>query len=605
MSGGVLFYKSILENMRDGVLTLDMSGSIIMYNEAASKILGMPIQEVLNRPFAEVFLAGEIANDAFNEAILDAVYQSALGHKVDVPFIRPDGRTIHLSVTCSYLTASAEEGSKERQGVIAVFSDITEIKELQEAERTLHREIQDAYKELEGTNRGLAAALRKVKVTRIAASAVMVLLIGGIGLYYWRGASMPSFTGSKSQAVEVPQPQGTRTVRVTARPVSSSISLSGRVEPLDVVNVAAPFEGKVKEKRFRFGQEVRKGDLLLLLDTAELEVKLRKAEGDYLKSQEKLVEVEGWEKGMEVARAKRSIARAESNLQSAERKLEQAQFLLGKGIVAEDEYQTNRQQAKMSQLELKSAQDELAAALKKGSPQNVQIARMEFENARVALKDAQNRLSQKEVRAPVSGIVLKAEKPGGKPDEGKSETMALEPATPVKEGDVLMAVGNLAGRSVHAVVDEVDLRKIRVGQTVRCSGEGFPGTLLNGKISHISSQAAKPSSGSSKDSIAYFEVVASIPEMTDQQRQKVYVGMTANLEIVTYENPGALLLPIDAVAVQGKKRFVTIKDPSTGELRETAVETGITTLDSIEIKSGLKEGDEVVLSGGPAVSAHR
>jgi PAS domain S-box-containing protein len=596
MSEQILFYQGILENMSDGVLTLNMSGSVIMFNEAASKILGIPREEVLNRPFAEVFFIGDEANDAFNEAILDAVYQSALGHNVDVPFVRPDGGTIRLSVTCSYLTAPSDEGKTERQGVIAVFSDMTEVTELQEAERSLHRELRDAYVRMEETNRGLSAALKKVRVIRIAGSALLALFLAGTGLFYWSRTSIPSLPGSSGPKVETSQPQEGQTVKVTARPVSASISLSGKIEPLELVNIAVPFQGKVKEKHFRFGQEVRKGDLLLLLDTSELEVKLRKAEGAYLKARERFIDLEGWEKGMEVARARRSLVRAQSNLQSAERKLAQTEFLLGRGIVAEDEHLTNKQQAHTSQLEVKSAEDELAATLKKGSPENFKIARMELENARVELEEVQNRISLKEVRAPVSGIVLRVEKPGSKTEEGKSETMALEPMTPVKEGDVLLAVGNLEGRSIHATVDEVDVRKISVGQTARCGGEGFPGTVLDGKISHISSQASKPSSGGSKDGIAYFDVVAAITEMTDEERQKVYVGMTANLEVITYENNGALLVPLEAVAVEGKKRFATLKDPSTGELEQVAVETGITTVGSVEIKSGLKEGDEVVLS---------
>ena len=57
---------------------------------------------------------------------------------------------------------------------------------------------------------------------------------------------------------------------------------------------------------------------------------------------------------------------------------------------------------------------------------------------------------------------------------------------------------------------------------------------------------------------------------------------------------GVILLPIQAVVIEGKDRVVTVRDKATQAMKKVKVETGITTVDAVEITSGLKVGDEVV-----------
>ena len=102
-------------------------------------------------------------NDEFNQAILDAIYQSDVGRNITVEFKRKDNTIVTLSVTSSYLRSS-ETGSAERIGVIVVFSDVTEIKQLQDAEKELNQKLRDAYLEVEESNKNLKSALKKVQV---------------------------------------------------------------------------------------------------------------------------------------------------------------------------------------------------------------------------------------------------------------------------------------------------------------------------------------------------------------------------------------------------------------------------------------------------------
>jgi hypothetical protein len=92
-----------------------------------------------------------------------------------------------------------------------------------------------------------------------------------------------------------------------------------------------------------------------------------------------------------------------------------------------------------------------------------------------------------------------------------------------------------------------------------------------------------------------FEITVAIDELTPEQRKRVLVGMSANLEVIIYEKPDALMVPVAAVQTEGDKRFVN-KRKGTG-VEKTEVKTGYTTLDSVEVLAGLKSGDELVLAG--------
>jgi PAS domain S-box-containing protein len=118
-----LIYEKILENMRDGVATVDLSGRIITFNAAAGRILGLDPVETVGRTFGDVFLMEECFDD-FNEVVLKAVYENETTHSREVA-ISVGGRRVDLYVNSTFLMLE-RDGVPERRGVIVVFSDVTE-----------------------------------------------------------------------------------------------------------------------------------------------------------------------------------------------------------------------------------------------------------------------------------------------------------------------------------------------------------------------------------------------------------------------------------------------------------------------------------------------
>ncbi|MDD5533210.1 MAG: hypothetical protein PHC52_10460, partial [Syntrophales bacterium] len=73
------------------------------------------------------------------------------------------------------------------------------------------------------------------------------------------------------------------------------------------------------------------------------------------------------------------------------------------------------------------------------------------------------------------------------------------------------------------------------------------------------------------------------------------LGMSANISILILNKPGAILIPVGAVRTEGADRVVMVRDKQSKQPKKVKVETGITTVDSVEILKGVQAGDEVML----------
>ena len=103
MAGNVTFYKNIIDNMQEGVMTLDLQGQITMFNDAAETMLGLTRERLIDKSFGQVFMVEMEANDEFSQAVFAAIYNSDAENKAVVLFKRPDGSEISLSIYYSFI----------------------------------------------------------------------------------------------------------------------------------------------------------------------------------------------------------------------------------------------------------------------------------------------------------------------------------------------------------------------------------------------------------------------------------------------------------------------------------------------------------------------
>ncbi|MBI6855175.1 HlyD family efflux transporter periplasmic adaptor subunit [Pseudomonas cichorii] len=371
-----------------------------------------------------------------------------------------------------------------------------------------------------------------------------------------------------------------RWIAVQPQLLESQLGLVGRIEAASRSTMAAPFEGVVQQVAVVEGQRVERGQHLLTLDTAQLDIQLREALAAQLKLQRTVKDMENWAQGEEVARARRALTSAQYGLSDTERKLADTRRLFERGIVARMDVDSLEQQARVQRLDMTASQSELNAVMEKGKGENRQIADMELANAQSRYQALQALHARREIEAPFAGIVLRPQRPEGGVAPLIQQGMRMPQGTPLFE------LASLEQIRAVARVEEVDLHQLADGMPVQVTGDGFEGITLQGTLSSIAAQGVAPDFGGGTT----YEVVISIASLTPAQQMKVRLGMSARLAIVTYRTDNGFALPPEVLRQDAEGRtFVVYRKDMADAPQQVMVTAGRAMPQGVEV-SGLKPG---------------
>ncbi len=177
------------------------------------------------------------------------------------------------------------------------------------------------------------------------------------------------------------------------------------------------------------------------------------------------------------------------------------------------------------------------------------------------------------------------------PAAGTITSLDVEEGDRVNDGQVVAHLTNYSDLQVKVQVDELDIPKVKVGQTAAIKINAFPEATYTGKVTSIAKE------GTVSNGVSTFDVTVHIDKPTN-----VKIGMTAEVSILVEKKDNALYVPIEAVHTMNDEKFVLVvqqsADGSSTAVRQT-VKTGISNEDNIEITDGLSEGQIVQL---PSVS---
>ena len=585
-------YRTLLENLSDGVMVVGVDGAVRLANSALCGIFGFKPDEVVGRPFAEIFVAFRDFDD-FVEIILDAITEQD-EIKRRVVSVRIGDELRSLSVTTSYLPAPEIEQAGQ-VAVIVVVSDISELRELRETELRMAKvvenqlsELQGAYRDIESRNETLSVMMKKFQAARGVAALLVVGLFLVIGGWYIKPLDV---TGSDAApapraGADVADPGTAPTMIVEPGEFRSTLALRGNLTPGHVVNLVSSVDSHVREVHVKHGEAVRTGAALVDLDSGQLLMEYRQVQVEHIRTRDKLAEIEDWENSDEMARARRVLRRAKIMLDDAELKLQRTTFLLDEGIVSTSEHEMAQQQRQERRLDFEQAERELQSARAKGDAEARRVARLEVENAQSRLREHERKLEQVEIKAPIAGVVVV---------DGGLKDKPLAKGRPVAQGELLLSIADFEQISVASSVDEVDVRKIEYGQRALVTGPGFPGLEISGTVVQIS---ARGLAGAQRRGTPQFDIIIALDQLDAAAREQLRVGMSAYVTIIVHSNPAALLVPINAVQLSGGKTWLRVLAPDTGAVEQRAVELGFTTLDSVEVTAGVAAGEEILLPEG-------
>lgn len=136
-------------------------------------------------------------------------------------------------------------------------------------------------------------------------------------------------------------------------------------------------------------------------------------------------------------------------------------------------------------------------------------------------------------------------------------------------------------------VDEIDIMKIKAGQTASIAVDALPNKILTGKVSFISPY------GVASGNVIKFTVLIDL----DPTDATLRGGLSSTATIHVASSKNALLVPVSAVITVGNRSMVMVENAAGGSPERREVKIGIKNLEYAEVLSGLQEGEKVVITG--------
>ncbi len=453
--------------------------------------------------------------------------------------------------------------------------------------------LQTDYYHIEDEKSALENRLKKVKKRYRLIMIVLVttgLIVGGYFQFGKLTALVPvSWKSENAQKKVVTD----NIIIVQQKTLQNTLLLTGKIEPLNQVEILSPLAGTVKEKDFQYGAFTEKDKLLLVIDTEVEQVKYREAQAACLEAEAEFDALKNWKKGPEVTGKRHELTKSQYALEATQRQLKENRRLLEKGIVAAGDVEKLEESYRNQQLDHKRTQEQLADILKQGGKDNVRMAELKLKNARFKRQELEERIHKAEVISPVDGVVLP-------PTSGQEEVSSeIQRGSFVKQDQSLFTIANLQGFIIKTQVEEIDILKLKIGQKVKITGDAFVKNFtLTGTVHYISSQANKDSR--QQNMLSRFTVSILVSDLVEEQKRQLLLGMSTNLEVLLWEKTNALVLPFDVVTVDEKEQaWVTKLTKDTGKPEKIQVKVGISKANTVEIVEGLEVGDKILREPQP------
>ncbi|HEX9704255.1 MAG TPA: efflux RND transporter periplasmic adaptor subunit [Gemmatimonadales bacterium] len=388
------------------------------------------------------------------------------------------------------------------------------------------------------------------------------VLLGVTGVVLLVALVVASVSAKREKGVEV------RLEAVGRRDLVAVVTASGKIQPKRAVDVSADITGRITRLAVHEGDYVTKGAFLLQIDPTIYQANLQRARAA-------------------VSAADASAVQAEANREQAKRALERTVEL----------QKQNPNLISPEQLEQAQTAHEVAAAL-------ATAARHQVEQTRAAYQEARDQLAKTQIIAPMSGRVTRL---------AVEEGEVAVPGTFSRETGLLLTVADLSVIMTTVQVDETDVVRLHLGDSVEVSIDAFPDTTFTGRVTEIANSAiltgASSVSGAQSDRAVDYEVEITL----DRPPTDVRPDLSATARIITDTRDSTLAIPIIALTVREHTPIGTEHKPvDTAGAKEKAKETegvfvvskgkaafrpvrvGIPGDEYFEVLEGVQVGDTIV-----------
>lgn len=361
---------------------------------------------------------------------------------------------------------------------------------------------------------------------------------------------------------------------IKSRTITELITANGKVQPETEVKISPDVSGEIIELYVEEGNEVKQGQLLVVIKP-DIYVQ--------------------------------ALNRAEASLNSSKARKAQAEARL-----IESELAFKRSETLFQQLAIAKSDFESSEAAYKVAVSEVNAADFAVRSAVASVEEAKEQLIKTKIYAPMNGTVSKLNVEKGERVVG----------TNMYAGTEMMVIANLNKMEVKVDVNENDIVKVSKFDTALVEVDAYLGRKFKGIVTEIANSAN--TTGTATDQVTNFDVKvlllkSSYVDLIDSVAGNLYPfrpGMSATVDIQTETRENVISVPIQAVTTRliEQADSSSVKDGkkeekeeivflfADGKVYKTLVKPGIQDKDHIEILEGVKENDEIVVSPYNAIN---
>lgn len=358
-------------------------------------------------------------------------------------------------------------------------------------------------------------------------------------------------------------------VGLSREDLSATITSNGKVEPISATVARAEFPTFVDKVKAVEGQAVRRGQVILTLDAADVRSQLAQARASLLAAQTDLRNAHAGGPPDQVAQLEGDLKAAQvqvKNLETAEAALE---GLVAKQAATQDELAQN-------QASLAKARANLAA-LEARKQDLVQRSSVSVEGAGLRVSEAQELVKSLDGKVRSATVIA--------PTDGTLYSLPVNPGDYVKVGDTLAEMADLRHVRVRAFVDEPDLGLLEPDQNVQVTWDAKPSRMWTGRTSQVPKQVV------ARGMRSVGEVLCSV----DNSHLELLPNINVQVRIMVRERHGALVVPRAAVREDKGQHFVFLY--ADNRVRRRDISVGVASASKYEVLSGLSPDDRVALPG--------
>lgn len=395
-------------------------------------------------------------------------------------------------------------------------------------------------------------------MTRRTLALLALCAAAAVGITAWRATRPPLVPAL------VVQPQ----------PLERTLVFTGRVASASRVELGSTLTGRAERVAVNEGDAVRRGQLLVALESAELRAALAQALAGERQAAARLAGLQG--SGRTAAEA--GVAQAESVLRAAQADLQRTQDLLARGFVSPARLDDAQRAVAVARAQRDAAAAQASANADGGT--DIAQAQAQLALARAAVDSARARLEQSQITAPADARVLQRQ---------------VEPGQIVQPGRALVTLALASPVELVGQVDERYLEQLQPGQAATVRADAFPAAPFAATVRQIA-PVVDAQRGAVEVKLA---LAGAAPAFLRED-------MTLSLQVATGRRDRALVVPMAALTPDANgtrsatRAAVRVLRDGRVELRPVAL--GLGTLDAAEVTEGLAAGDVVLLGDatGPA-----